>query len=61
MNGPPNIGFYQTAMILPAYSDVHLFAPHQSTSQRYSIVDTPHVHLWFSYPLYITSFQTSGR
>jgi len=25
----------------------------------YSIVDTPHVHLWSSYPLYITSFQTS--
>jgi len=26
---------------------------------KYSIVDTPYVHLWPSYPLYITSFQTS--
>jgi hypothetical protein len=25
----------------------------------YSIVCIPHVHLWSSYPLYITSFQTS--
>jgi hypothetical protein len=25
----------------------------------YSIVDTPHVHLWSAHPLYITSFQTS--
>jgi hypothetical protein len=25
----------------------------------YSIVDTLYVHLWPSYPLYVTSFQTS--
>jgi hypothetical protein len=26
---------------------------------NYSIVDTPYFHLWSSYPLDITSFQTS--
>jgi len=45
---------------MPCYPETQA-VPYRVTDTwgKYSIVDTPYVHLWSSYPLYITSFQTS--
>ena len=48
-------------MVAYPHSPGALAVPYRviDTLGTYSIVDTPYVHLWSSYPLYITSFQTS--